>query len=128
MNVEVLESAAFLARLTPTGFQAFIANNTGSVDPDSVYANEFGSAGTAAKRIGYSNPTVDDLIAKASAETDRAKRKSLYAQINQIALVDDARMLPYRTPTDVKVAADKVKGLTQLATRTVRPATLWLTS
>lgn len=46
---------------------------------------------------GYSNPTVDDLLAKAAVEMDFAKRKALYAEFQKI-ITDDVPMVFIHSP------------------------------
>lgn len=63
------------------------------------YAEPFGKTGsTAAKRVKYSNPKVDDLLAQGLKESDPAKRSDIYLQIQQI-LIDEAPFLPLYQPT-----------------------------
>lgn len=63
-----------------------------------TYAEPFGkTGGAAAKRVNYSNPKVDALLAQGLTEQDTAKRADIYAQIQQI-LMDDAAFLVLYQP------------------------------
>lgn len=48
----------------------------------------------AAKRTGYCNPTLDDLLTQAGSTSDTAKRQELYAQANKIIWDDAVGMYP----------------------------------
>jgi oligopeptide transport system substrate-binding protein len=53
-----------------------------------------GAAGKPYGGIQWLNPAYEDLIAKAAAELDNAKRQDLYAQASKIAMYDDAVVIP----------------------------------
>jgi peptide/nickel transport system substrate-binding protein len=58
-------------------------------DPSDIgdqYSSRF--IGKGGNRMGYKNPTVDDLLDKAVQITDRAKRKEIYIQIQKIVMED----------------------------------------
>ena len=80
-----------------------------------TYADPFGhTGGAAAKRVGYTNPQVDTLLAQGIGELDEAKRKDIYVQIEKI-LQDDAAFLVefqpnYRSPASVKVQGAQTHG------------------
>ncbi len=57
------------------------------LDPD-PYADAFYGAGPVPKRVKYSNPKVNDIIATAKKEQDPKKREALYMEMNKIALED----------------------------------------
>jgi peptide/nickel transport system substrate-binding protein len=57
------------------------------LDPD-PYADAFYGAGPVPKRVKYSNPKVNDIIATAKKEQDVKKREALYMELNKIALED----------------------------------------
>ena len=57
------------------------------LDPD-PYADAFYGAGPVPKRVKYSNPKVNDIIATAKKEQDAKKREALYMEMNKIALED----------------------------------------
>ena len=74
-----------------------------------TYAEPFGKTGTAAaKRVGYSNPKVDELLASGIAEQDPVKREQMYIDILTM-LIDDAAFLVLYQPVDQKPAAASVK-------------------
>ncbi len=59
-------------------------------DPDFVMANFLSSTGSfnSARKGGYSNPEVDQLVAAGKAEPDREKRYLIYEQLQEIAARD----------------------------------------
>jgi peptide/nickel transport system substrate-binding protein len=82
-----------------------------------TYAQPFGDSadGSAAKRVKYLNPQVDDLLKQGIAELDEAKRKDIYIQIQKI-LEDDAAFLvefqpTYRSPASVKIQGAQTHGI-----------------
>jgi peptide/nickel transport system substrate-binding protein len=75
-----------------------------------TYAEPFGaSTGSAAKRVGYVNPAIDELLAQGIAELDEATRKGHYVEIQRI-LVDDAPFLVLYQTVDRKPSTTKVQG------------------
>ena len=77
-----------------------------------TYAEPFGkSDGAAAKRVGYVNPRVDELLAQGIAEFDIEARKAIYIEIQQI-LIDEAPFLVLEQIVDRKPASVAVQGVT----------------
>jgi peptide/nickel transport system substrate-binding protein len=94
LDLHSLEFGTFYADITHGAFQLYIlrwigANN----DPDVFYyvfdSKEIPPIG--ANRGRYTNPELDRLLEEARVEPDQAKRKQLYAQVQQIV----ARDQPY---------------------------------
>ena len=76
-----------------------------------TYAEPFGRTDTAAaKRVGYSNPQVDQWLDQGIAESDVEKRKQIYINILK-ALIDDAPFLVLYQPIDRKPASKAVQGV-----------------
>jgi len=85
-----------------------------SWSPDYVdvhtYAEPFGkTGGAAAKRVKYSNPQVDALLAQGLTETDSAKRADIYGQIQKI-IQDDAPFLVLEQPVAQIVSKKIITG------------------
>jgi len=80
--------------------------------PDvSSYSDPFGaSTGSAAKRVGYSDPAVDALLAQGLAELDPEKRTQIYVEV-QKALIDAAAFIVFAQPNDRKPANKSVQGV-----------------
>ncbi len=76
-----------------------------------TYAEPFGRTDTAAaKRVGYSNPEVDQWLDDGIAEADPEARKDLYVMIQE-QLISDAAFLVLYQPIDQKAASAAVQGL-----------------
>jgi peptide/nickel transport system substrate-binding protein len=77
-----------------------------------AYAEPFGRTGVAAaRRIGYSNPQVDQWLDQGIAELDLAKRTEIYINI-QKQLIDDAGFIVLFQSVDQKPARTNVQGVT----------------
>lgn len=77
-----------------------------------TYAEPFGkSDGAAAKRVGYVNPQVDELLAQGIAESDIEARRAIYVEIQKI-LIDEAPFLVLEQVVDRKPASVTVQGVT----------------
>ena len=90
----------FVARAaTPETAPAMAAvyASTDYVDPDNyLYASYHSSqAGAWTAASHYSNPQVDELLIQARTTTDETQRKSLYDQIQQILVADQAELWIY---------------------------------
>jgi peptide/nickel transport system substrate-binding protein len=99
---------------------------TQRADPDGLLSLLFKSGGTA-NPIGYKNPEVDDLLAKAAGIYDQAQRRPLYQQIQQI-VVDDAPFVYLWQPSYFYGLSQKVEGLQDIPDNILRVRTLWLSA
>ncbi|NBE93496.1 ABC transporter substrate-binding protein [Nonomuraea sp. KC401] len=81
LELEVLESGAFVDRWVAADFDAAVALNGGRPDPDGSYGRYFTSDGNLNKVAGYSSPELDKLFAEGKATTDQAARKPIYDQV-----------------------------------------------
>lgn len=81
--------------------------------PDAdAYAAPFFRTGTAvAKRVGYSNPEVDELLRQGLEATDPAKRDAIYQRIQELVLPDIPYIVLYQ-PSFRKPASISVQGVT----------------
>jgi len=94
LDIRSYESATFLADVVHGAFQLYSLRWIGgNEDPDifeyTCHSTKFPPNG--ANRVFYSNPQLDALIDQARREVDPAKRKPLYAEVQQILAQD----LPY---------------------------------
>jgi peptide/nickel transport system substrate-binding protein len=93
-------------------FDMVMGGITYGVDPaeiNSMYQSKF--VGKSANRMGYRNPQVDDLLDKAVATTDRAKRKDLYVQVQKIVM-EDMPVGPLVTGQSLWGISKRVQGFT----------------
>lgn len=76
-----------------------------------TYAEPFGRTDTAAaKRVGFSNPQVDQLLDQGIAEADPAARERTYVDILK-TLIDEAAFVVLYQPIDQKAANKSVQGV-----------------
>ncbi|MEJ3651842.1 ABC transporter substrate-binding protein [Actinomycetes bacterium KLBMP 9759] len=83
LDLEVLESGAFVDRWVAADFQSAVALNGGRPDPDGMYGRYFTSTGNLNKVAGYSSPELDKIFAEGKALADPAARKAVYARLSQ---------------------------------------------
>jgi len=97
---------------------------TQRADPDGLLSLLVKTKGTA-NTLGYSNPQVDDLLAKAAAIYDREQRRPLYQQIMQI-VVDDAPFVYLWQPAYFYGIAKQVEGVPDIPDNILRVRGIWL--
>ncbi|WP_299443836.1 ABC transporter substrate-binding protein [uncultured Phycicoccus sp.] len=110
VEVQSLDSSAYVDRWLAGDFDAAIALNGGSADPNTMYARYFTSGGSFNKVAGYSSDTLDTLFAEGVATTDAAERATVYQQISA-ELVDNAAWVWLFTPKLFLVADSAVQDL-----------------
>lgn len=115
LDIETLESGAFVDRWVAADFQAAVALNGGRPDPDTMYGRYFTSKGNLNKVAGYSSPTLDALFAKGKASTDPAERKQVYTDISR-ELEDLAVWVWLFNGFTYTVTTKAVSGYTPMAT------------
>lgn len=85
-TVNPVEDAVWIKDSGSGNFQAVFTGLTGT--PQQMMLNYLATKGIVTAWTRYSNPQVDDLVAQAASETDTAKRKDLFSQIQKLALPD----------------------------------------
>jgi oligopeptide transport system substrate-binding protein len=94
IDIEVLESATYQERYLASEFQfALVGWAADYADPENWLPQLFGTD-AALNQFKYSNPTVDDLFAQATAELDNGKRLDLYDQAQEIIIDADMGTAP----------------------------------
>ncbi|MDN5725414.1 MAG: ABC transporter substrate-binding protein [Propionibacteriales bacterium] len=83
LELEILESGAFVDRWVAADFEAAVALNVGRPDPESMYGRYFTSTGNLNKVAGYNSPELDALFAKGKATDDQAERQQIYTQVSK---------------------------------------------
>jgi peptide/nickel transport system substrate-binding protein len=114
LNLEVLESGAFVDRWVAADFQAAVALNGGRPDPDGMYGRYFTSTGNLNKVAGYSSPTLDALFAQGKATADPAARKAIYQQVSA-ELENNAVWVWLFTSFTYTATSSEVSGFTPMA-------------
>ena len=74
LDLQVLESGAYVDRWVAADFDAAVALNGGRPDPDGMYGRYFTSTGNLNKVAGYSSPELDALFAQGKPTSDRPRR------------------------------------------------------
>lgn len=115
LELEILESGAYVKRWVAADFQAAVALNGGRPDPDAMYGRYFTSKGNLNKVAGYSSPTLDALFAKGKATTDVAARKQIYADVSK-QLEDNAAWIWLFTGYTYTATTPGVSGYTATPT------------
>lgn len=114
LNVEVLESGAFVTRWKAGDFDAAVALNGGRPDPDGMYGRYFTSTGNLNKVAGYSSPALDALFAEGKASTDPQKRKDIYAKVSK-ELENNAAWVWLFTSFTYTTTTSSVQGFVPMA-------------
>ena len=82
LDLQVLESGAYVDRWVAADFDAAVALNGGRPDPDGMYGRYFTSTGNLNKVAGYSSRSLDALFAQGKTTSDTAARKQIYTQMS----------------------------------------------
>ncbi|MEV0388383.1 ABC transporter substrate-binding protein [Nonomuraea sp. NPDC050643] len=114
LELEVLESGAFVDRWVAADFDAAVALNGGRPDPDGSYGRYFTSEGNLNKVAGYSSPELDKLFAEGKATTDQARRKAIYDQVGA-QLEDNAAWIWLFSGYTYTATAQNVQGFVPMA-------------
>jgi peptide/nickel transport system substrate-binding protein len=114
LNLEVLESGAYVDRWVAGDFGAAFALNGGQPDPDAMYGRYFTSTGNLNAVAGYSSDTLDALFAEGKASNDDAERQRIYADISA-ELEDEAVWVWLFTGYTYTATAPGVSGFVPLA-------------
>ena len=118
VTLNVQEQGRFIQDWRASNFQAFASLNSGGPDPDDYFGRTFATGG-ATNVFKYSNPDLDRLLIEARADTDPARRNTLYDQAQRIlACTGPAIHLAYGT-LFTGIRSD-VQGFTPNPTRSLR--------
>ncbi|MGH3381311.1 MAG: ABC transporter substrate-binding protein [Actinoallomurus sp.] len=97
IEIETLDLSVWVNRLFTKDYQMTLAFQEQIIDPDNFWSLIWTS--TASQNVtGYRNTTVDALVAKAAASTDRDARKEIYGQIRRTVLDDAPTLFTVYTP------------------------------
>ncbi|MGH1564740.1 ABC transporter substrate-binding protein [Mumia sp. DW29H23] len=110
VKVDSLDSNAYVEKWLAGDFDAAIAQNAGSADPNTMYARYFTTGGSYNKVAGYRSPELDKLFADGIATTDVEQRKAVYTQVSD-QLVDNAAWIWLFTPQEFVASNTGVKDL-----------------
>lgn len=113
LELEVLESGAYVDRWVAGDFQSAVALNGGRPDPDGMYGRYFTSTGNLNDVAGYSSPELDALFAQGRATSDPEARKAVYAQVSR-HLEDNAAWVWLFTSYGYTATTSEVAGFTPM--------------
>ncbi|MEW1974239.1 ABC transporter substrate-binding protein [Microbacterium profundi] len=114
LELEVLESGAFVDRWIAADFDAAVALNGGRPDPDGMYGRYFTSTGNLNQVAGYSSPELDELFAEGRQSADPEERKAIYEQVSD-HLEDNAAWIWLFTSYSYTATTSDVEGYTPMA-------------
>jgi peptide/nickel transport system substrate-binding protein len=114
LELEVLESGAYVDRWVAADFQSAVALNGGRPDPDGMYGRYFTSTGNLNDVAGYSSPELDALFAQGKATADPQARKAIYQQVSA-ELENQAVWVWLFTSFTYTATTPEVSGFTPMA-------------
>lgn len=114
LDLEVLESGAYVTRWIAGDFEAAVALNGGRPDPDGMYGRYFTSTGNLNKVAGYSSPELDSLFEAGKAISEVGARKVIYAKISSV-LEKNAVWIWMFTSYSYTATSSSVKGFVPMA-------------
>jgi peptide/nickel transport system substrate-binding protein len=114
LNLEVLESGAYVDRWVAADFETAVALNGGRPDPDGMYGRYFTSTGNLNEVAGYSSPELDALFAQGKATSDPEARKAIYQEVSR-HLEDNAVWVWLFTSYTYTATGPEVSGFTPMA-------------
>jgi peptide/nickel transport system substrate-binding protein len=119
LDLEVLESGAYVDRWVAADFEAAVALNGGRPDPDGMYVRYFTSTGNLNKVAGYSSDTLDQLFVQGRASSDPDVRKPIYTKIGE-ELENNAVWIWLFTSYNYTATVDGVAGFVPMANNSLQ--------
>lgn len=114
LEIEVLESGAYVDRWIAADFDAAVALNGGRPDPDGMYGRYFTSTGNLNQVAGYSSPELDALFAEGRQSSDPEERKAIYEKVSN-ELEDNAAWIWLFTGYSYTATSSEVSGFVPMA-------------
>jgi peptide/nickel transport system substrate-binding protein len=111
LDIEQLETNAYVERWLAADFDAAVALNGGSNDPYIMYGRYFTKDGSLAEPAGLASPKLDALLQRGLRTTDEEERKTIYADLSRELM----RTAPWAWTWrgyEYRVISDRVKGFT----------------
>ncbi|QNI38547.1 ABC transporter substrate-binding protein [Edaphobacter sp. 4G125] len=113
LELRSAEFGTFYSDVTRGAFQMYALRWIGSNEDPDIFRYTYGSSAfppKGANRGRYSNPRVDALLKAAAAETDQAKRRAEYVEVQQI-LAEDLPGIPLWYPNNEVVHSRRIEGV-----------------
>jgi peptide/nickel transport system substrate-binding protein len=83
LDLERLDTNAYVKRWLDADYDAAVALNSGSYDPSLMYVRFFARHGNLARPAGYGSARLDALLQRGGAETDPPARKAIFASLSR---------------------------------------------
>jgi peptide/nickel transport system substrate-binding protein len=107
-EIDPQETATYLENLFSGNFDIAVMGAAGYTDPSEFLTSMLGT-GEYTNPGKYSNPELDELLAKGLATQDQEERAAIYQQAQQI-VIDDAPVIPLYTSSTYEALRTDVKG------------------
>ena len=113
LDIRSSEFGTFYADVTKGAFQMYALRWIGSNEDPDIFRYAYGSGAFPPKggnRGRYSNARVDALLTAAAAETDQARRREAYVEVQKI-LADELPGIPLWYPNNEVVHTRRIEGV-----------------
>jgi peptide/nickel transport system substrate-binding protein len=113
LDIRSSEFGTFYSDVTRGAFQMYALRWIGSNEDPDIFRYTYGTSAfppKGANRGRYSNPRVDALLTSAAGETDQAKRRADYIQVQKI-LAEDLPGIPLWYPNNEVVHSRRINGV-----------------
>jgi len=124
VNIDTREWADWLDTQGQGNFDTFVCSWNVLLDPDDFYYAQH-KTGEVFNFTGYSNPTVDELLAEGRLVSDFGERYEIYEQVNR-QIVDAAVYIYLYNPGNIQAYRNNVHGYTARGDQTIRFVRTWL--
>lgn len=118
LELELLEAGPYVKAWLAEDFDAAVALNGGSADPNTMYARYFSPGGSLSKQ-GLTDPTFTRLLTEGRSLVEPAQRKPVYAQFSR-ALEDIAPWVWMFSGYDYYYTSDALQGFTPMPNASLR--------
>ena len=118
VEVNVAEFGTFVQDWQNSNFDAFVSLNAGSIDPDGYMHRTFISGGSTNVFL-YSDPAVDELLARGRTTAAMSERQAIYEELQRL-LACEGPIAHLNHGTLFSAHRDEVSGFQQIATGSLR--------
>ncbi|MFA5551813.1 MAG: ABC transporter substrate-binding protein [Trueperaceae bacterium] len=123
-TIRTLEWAEWLQEQGDGNYDTFVCSWNGNIDPDDFfYAQQ--KTGEVFNFTGYSNATVDELLAEGRQTAEADERREVYARINRI-VVDEAPYIYLYNPLEINAYRTDVMGYQARPDQAIQFTETWL--
>ena len=123
-EIRTLEWAEWLEEEGAGNYDTYVCSWNGNVDPDDYFYAQH-RTGEVFNFTGYSNPTVDELLAEGRSTADPEERLGIYEEINRI-IVDEAPYIYLYNPLEINAYRPVVQNYHARPDQAIRFVETWL--